>query len=330
MFPSDLAAELEELNRHFTREFDSARPDEINAARIIHNYRETAYDSLAPWYDHWYKGHWCHEEPFSTLIALIRSYHESKRGNLSELTILDSACGTGNTYAAFTRHGYHVFGTDGSKEMLSQAYKNCTASGTSTERLIDTPINWTDGDSYEKLFGNERFDVIINTANSLCHIPPVPEYLDVALANFHRLLKPGGLLIVDTKRYVRGEQEGGIETYRELRWAADLQEWIVRSERGPEENEVPELGLVRFHTKLLYDNDPSFGRIVRRALIVLTIYGQMVTPRVLVIPYYPLPAHELKDHMTKTGFAGVVLPAMKDLLSNWRYDIVIGKKATTP
>lgn len=294
---------------------------------IARRFRETAYDSLADWYDIWYQGHWSSDEPFNTITAILRSYHESSRGNINGLKVLDCTCGTGNSFASFTKHGFDVYGTDGSSEMLQKAHKNCVSSGIITDRLILDPINWTDGKAYDEQFGQEAFDVIINTANSFCHIPPVSGYMDIALKNFYNLLKPSGLLIIDTKKYIRSDPSGRAETYRELRYDANLQEWIVRSERH-EICQVDGIGEVNFHTRLMHDNDPAFNNEhVRRALIVLTIHGPSITPRVLVVPYYPLPSTLLREKMKNERFATSIIPAMERLAANWKYDFVIGQKA---
>lgn len=301
-------------------------PTSPSPTTMISRFRETAYDSLAEWYDIWYQGHWDSDEPFHTICAIIRSYHEASRGNINSFKILDCACGTGNTFASFTKHGFAIYGTDGSHEMLQKAKKNCNTAGISTDRLILEPINWTDGKTFEEHFGSEKFDIIINTANSFCHIPPMSGYMDIALKNFYTLLKPDGLLIIDTKKYIRSDPSGGTETYRELRYSANLQEWIVRSERK-ETIEVEEFEEVNFHTRLMYDNDPAFNnKHVRRALIVLTIHGPSVNPRVLVIPYYPLPAVKLEEEMRNADFTTSIMPAMDKLATKWKYDFVIGQK----
>lgn len=338
LFPSGLACRLEEMNREFARSIMAATPratighqlatasDATREHGIIQGYRETAYDALGGLYDLWYGHHWSSEEPYLTLLAIMRQYHEAKQSNLKNLRILDCACGTGNAYATFRQKGYDIYGTDGSREMLMQAKRNCDLAQIPTDQLILAPINWTDGVAFENSFGTEQFDVIINTGNSLCHMPPVPEYMGSALMNFHRLLRPGGLLIVDTKRYIQSDPEDGVRTYRELRHIADQKEWIVRSERVNENDEVPHYGKLTFHTRLKYDYDPSFGEKVRRALIVLTIYGTRFSPRVFVIPYYPLPAQTLQEEMGKVGLTTSILEAMKDIVANWKYDVVVGRK----
>jgi hypothetical protein len=146
-----------------------------------------------------------------------------------------------------------------------------------------------------------------------------------ALSTYHALLKPGGLLLIDTKKYVRTSPISDVPTYMELKYDTIDKEWQIRTERK-ESREIPGLGSINFHTRLHYDIDPSFSEKVSRALIVITIYGGKLSPRTLVIPYYPLPAKVLIDQMNDTGFKSTLFPAHEDLAINWKYDIVVGQK----
>lgn len=288
-------------------------------------YRETAYDGIAEWYDHWYKDHWCNDEPYLTIRRIASKHADSSKANLSMSRVLDTACGTGNAYAAFKKNHYEIFGCDGSSRMLARAIKNCERANVSSEGIIPTPINWTDGESYKELFGASSFDIIINTGNSFCHIPPVHDYMDVALQNFYQLLKPGGLLIIDTKRYIEEGKIDGIPAFKELRYVAP--EWVIRTSRE-EKCEIPGLESIRFHTRLHYDVDPSFATAVLRALITLTIYGEGLSPQTALIPYYPLPARDLERHMASAGFSTFTYPAGEGPAENWRYEVVVGRKKT--
>ena len=289
----------------------------------MRKYRESAYDLLAEWYDPWYKGHWSHDEPYKTIYSIVSTYLESQRGMNRGKQILDCACGTGNTFASFTREGFDIYGTDGSHEMLQIAERNCRNAGIPTEKLILDPISWTDMEGYLKHFKLASFDLILNTANSFCHIPPTPEYMQTALANFYQLLKPGGLLLIDTKRYIRSDPHNGVPTYKELRYDAGEKEWIERYERL-ESGYVPGIGEVNFHTRLMYDTDPALS--VRRALIIVTIFGVNMAPKTLVVPYYPLPSYELRTEMVKAGFKANIFRAMEEKAVNWKYDVVVGQK----
>ncbi|TMJ20504.1 MAG: DUF4062 domain-containing protein [Alphaproteobacteria bacterium] len=286
-------------------------------------HRESAYDSIAEWYDHWYKDHWCNREPFETLRALVSKHSDSTKANPSNIKILDTACGTGNTYVSFKRGGYDIRGCDGSGKMLAKATRNCEGHGIDPSGIVRDPINWTDSEGYEKHFGNAEFDVLLNTANSFCHVPPIAEYMDAALANFRALLKPGGLLIIDTKRCIRAGEIEGVPLYKELRYLAP--DWVIRTARE-EHCQVPGLDNVRFHTMLHYDVDPAFPVKVPRALIVLTVHGEGLMPQTAVVPYYPLPVEKLGRRMAVAGFATTVYRAMEGPAANWKYDIVVGRK----
>ena len=113
--------------------------------------------------------------------------------SLKDWTILDCACGTGNTYIGFQQAGFaDSYGTDGSRKMLECARRNCEELGISTPKLVLDPIRWTDHDAFASRFSAGMFDLVVNTANSLCHIPATADYLGHALVNFNRLLRLGG------------------------------------------------------------------------------------------------------------------------------------------
>lgn len=293
--------------------------------RVATRFRETAYDQMAEWYDYWYEGHWSNDEPRNTICTIARSFLESVRGNISNMKILDCACGTGNTYITFRQQGFTVFGSDGSREMLRRANENCNSSHVSSDHLIQEPLNWTNMDGYLKYFDRESFDLIVITANSFCHIPPTSDFMGRALSNFHKLLKQGGLLFIDTKRYVGAGTDNGVAIYRELQYDPSEKEWVIRRERE-ESRELPGWGEVKFHTRIRYDFDPAFKEKTNRALIVVTIHGEKFSPKTLVVPYYPLPAQLLAQRMLTAEFSTTVFRALEGMAVNWKYDIVVGKK----
>ena len=220
--------------------------------------------------------------------------------------------------------------------MIAKALENCDRKeGVSPAKIVRDAINWQDLDSYRRHLTELRgeppqFDVIINTGNSFCHIPPIRGQVGLALANFHEMLRPGGLLMIDTKRYVQdtplldeNDQPKKRPVYREMRFVKG--KWTLRTER--EESEYDEtLGLIRFHTCMHYDVDESFGEELNRALIVLTVSGASISPKTYVIPYYPLPASVLEKHMDEAGFDVRTFPAPEDPKSKYRYDLVVGMR----
>src|SRR5262249_39651117 len=149
------------------------------------------------------------------------------------------------------------------------------------DKIVEQPITWQDLDTYKRVLSEIRgetpqFDIIINTGNSFCHIPPVKNHIGLALSNFSELLRPGGLLMIDTKRFLQdtplldeNKRPKKKPIYRELRFLNG--QWKLRTERE-EERFIPEKGgLIRFHTCMHYDVDESFGQELNRALIVLTV-----------------------------------------------------------
>lgn len=319
--PEDLAMKLaRDLSRY------AGMPNKVPSA-ASQRYRETAYDSIAQWYDMWYQGHWSRNQPYDTITGIVGDYEEGRRGVFSSYKILDCATGTGNTFSAFTKAGLEIYGTDGSQEMLLRAKENCQGGNIPTDRLIMDPILWNDLGGYKRHFAEKYFDLIINTGNSFCHIPAVPDFMGKALSVYRSLLKPGGLLLIDTKRFIQADQIDGVQRLYELRYDVESRAWHQREERH-EICKVDGLGDVHFHTRLMYDLDLSFGMKVWRALIVLTVYGKAVTPRVLVIPYYPLTSEMLRLEMEKAGFKATIFPALEGQSSHWKYDIVVGRLAS--
>jgi SAM-dependent methyltransferase len=292
------------------------------------NYRESVYDRIAEWYDYWYTGHWKNDEPAITIGGLLKTYWPAlpDRGKIK---VLDCACGTGNPFVALSRYGYDAFGSDGSREMLRRAKGNCRGLGIDPERIASEPLNWTDVEGYRRHFDSGKLSAILNTGNSFCHLPP-NEYMDTALSTFYELLAPGGLLIIDTKRFFAANPIDEIDL-RELRFDGLTRKWIERKERE-EAVEIPGLGTVRFHTRMFYDIDPEFETRTERAFVLLTICGSGrvaeagFVPQTIAIPYYPLPVRMLNEKMQKAGFKPRIYPALEGEAQNWKYDIVVGQK----
>jgi SAM-dependent methyltransferase len=94
--------------------------------------------------------------------------------------ILDAGCGMGQWVAFLRREGYHAEGLDYSPELigrLREAYPDQT---------------WHPGDIRSMPFANGVFDGIISWG-VIEHDPKGPE---AALAEFRRIVRPGGMLLV--------------------------------------------------------------------------------------------------------------------------------------
>lgn len=99
-------------------------------------------------------------------------------------TLIDLGCGTGRLCRHFSAKGYDCVGVDLSEEMLAVARGNAPAAGFRTANLVGLDgIRDTAFDYAACLFST--FGMIRGDANRA-----------LALAAFHRVLKPGGVLVL--------------------------------------------------------------------------------------------------------------------------------------
>ncbi len=286
---------------------------------------EGNYDAwLAQVYDSWYAElHDPAKGPASAIKALLDMFPGIAARAPADISVLDCACGTGNLYMALSRLGYDVWGCDGSQAMLERAAANCERENVSRAQLVADPVRWTDAAAYHRCFVSrgKLFDVILLNSNSLCHLPAVPGQLDVALANFHSLLKPGGRLIIDTKKYKEDRFADGTPLYRELKYENGA--WIPRTTRPDGQRVLSDGSEVNFDTSLHYDIDPYFE--ICRALLIVTISRPSVGPETHVMPYFPLPSSKLAAWLDKASFGAKLFEAKTSPLF-WSYDCIVAEK----
>ncbi len=93
--------------------------------------------------------------------------------------VLDAGCGTGQVLADLDGRGLRLVGLDLSAEMLRHARRRVPSA-----RLVR-------GDCQRLPFPDHSFDLVLNTLSF--HWYPAPR---AALAEFHRVLRPGGRLLL--------------------------------------------------------------------------------------------------------------------------------------
>ncbi len=149
------------------------------------------YEALSQSYDcfvNW-KERLSYELPF--LERLLASVSPPQGGRLH---VLDAACGTGMHAIALAQRGYIVVGTDLSPSMIAQAEQNARASD------ISLRFETVGFGAQAALLGEKSFDAVLCLGNSLPHLL-TEEALDEALADFYRLLRPKGAVLIQNRNF---------------------------------------------------------------------------------------------------------------------------------
>jgi len=162
------------LNAMSTAEPKPELSQAFDAPDVKRRYNRRMFGTIAPRYD---------------LITRLLSFGGDQRWKTRAIEmagirrghdVLDLACGTGDLALAAASKGADVIGLDLTMPMITLARQR-TASG-------PTPA-WLVGDMHALPMPSERFDVV-TTGYGLRNVPD----LRVALAEIHRVLRPGGVL----------------------------------------------------------------------------------------------------------------------------------------
>ena len=143
--------------------------------------RVTTVDGYRTWsatYDQPGNGIFPYEEPFVHEII----------DALAPGVALDAACGTGRHAEYLTARGHQVIGVDSSPEMLTRA------------RARVPRADFRHGDLHHLPLPDDHADLVV-CALALTHLPE----LMPAIAEFVRVLRPGGHLIISDVHHVRVE-----------------------------------------------------------------------------------------------------------------------------
>lgn len=110
-------------------------------------------------------------------------------------TVLDIACGTGFHTISLSLDGFDVTGADGNENMLDKARENAERLGLHDLRFVEA--EWT---ALSKAFPNEEFDAVICLGNAFTHLFDQDDRAE-AMEEIHKVLKDGGLAIIDQRNY---------------------------------------------------------------------------------------------------------------------------------
>ena len=135
------------------------------------------------------------------LATLLREY--------GVRSVLDAATGTGVDSIFLLEADFTVTSVDLSQEMLNQARQVRMLKSATDERFKKWQIgqaNWLDMENVEETVTHpvQGYDAIVCLGNSFAHLPdPTGDQTDHqrAISNFHKLLRPGGILVIDHRNY---------------------------------------------------------------------------------------------------------------------------------
>jgi ubiquinone/menaquinone biosynthesis C-methylase UbiE len=151
-----------------------------------------AYDMWAKHYD---------DQPDNLMLALDEELclHFLQGIDIQNRTVVDVGCGTGRHWKKlYEKKPSRLFGYDVSPGMLEILRKKYPYSNTC---LLDS--------QRLKGLGDDTCDLVLSTL-TVAHIPN----LDIALREWHRVLKPGGNMVI-TDYHPRALARGGQRTFRE-------------------------------------------------------------------------------------------------------------------
>ncbi len=135
------------------------------------------FDRFARFYDLDY-------EPFQDDVVLYQGFAEMTGGPLLEL-----GCGTGRLLLPLARAGFAVTGVDMSAKMLEVAREKVALSGLADRiQLVQADMRRPDLP--------QKYRMAFIAINSFMHLTTIEDQLE-ALRAWHKLLLPGGLLIID-------------------------------------------------------------------------------------------------------------------------------------
>ena len=110
-------------------------------------------------------------------------------------SIVDVACGTGQHAIALAERGLQVTGVDVSPAMIARARENAAASAVVARFEVEGFGELASGLA-------DRYDALLCLGNSIPHMTD-SESLEEGLADFSRVLRPGGLLILQQRNFDR-------------------------------------------------------------------------------------------------------------------------------
>lgn len=125
-----------------------------------------------------------HVDAWNAAVMPIVKAH-ARTTSSSDFQIADLGCGPGFFEILLSKNGYHVTGVDSSPQMIEHACRNVEASG------VPSLASFCEHDVSSLPFGDATFDIAISRNVTWVLSEPSRAYEE-----WHRILKPGGVLLV--------------------------------------------------------------------------------------------------------------------------------------
>jgi SAM-dependent methyltransferase len=151
------------------------------------------YDAFATDY------HWLYSDRVLSGNPFLEGYADVLRSLPPQARILDCACGIGIHSLALARRGYDVSGADASAGMVAEARRRAALERLAVEF---TTCPWAD---LSKTFAR-HFDLVFCYGNAICHCR-TPEETVASLCGMRAVLKPGGVLAIDSRNWEKARRE---------------------------------------------------------------------------------------------------------------------------
>lgn len=136
---------------------------------------------------------WSRFAPFSGRHATEGNWAVDRLRAEGAERVLDAASGTGFHTVEFARHGFAVTAVDGAQTMVEATTKACS------QHDVEADIRHASWAELPEAVGS-GFDGVSLLGNSLAHTRNGSERRQV-LGNIRRVLRPGGVLLVDARGY---------------------------------------------------------------------------------------------------------------------------------
>jgi ubiquinone/menaquinone biosynthesis C-methylase UbiE len=181
-----LAIRISALSAHSRWEelpLDNTRTETVDKTQFLEEYTESLVEKWDDYVD------WeARAEAEGTFFRDLLKQHDVKR-------VLDAATGTGYHAVKLRQAGFDVDASDGSPNMVEKAKENAEKHG-----VTDVDFRVADWTKLPNVFKEGAYDAVVCLGNSFTHLHKEADQ-EAALAGMIRMLRPGGILVLDQRNY---------------------------------------------------------------------------------------------------------------------------------